>query len=190
DYVERRFARAGFEPDGPVLLTGVAQRHARGARAGPVTAFATVGLSNPATLPVEPADDGPPRADRPARSGNPDRPPAGTVNVVVLTSRALTEAGAANLLAVASEARTATLLALTGFTGTTSDAAVIGYDPDGELARYTGSATTVGRAARACVRDAIRASFAARYDDREPPDSVATAAHGAATTECAEVFEP
>lgn len=186
--VQRRLDSAGFSRGaGPVLLTGVDQHHARGARTGPVTVFATVGLSNPTMLPFEPAE----RRVR-ARAG--DRrdgaPEPGTVNLFVGTRRALTDAGMANLVAVAAEARTATLLELAGFTGTTSDAVVVAWDPAGESSRYTGSATPVGHATRACVREAITASFRSRYDDSEPPASVADAEHGDATTECAEVFEP
>ncbi|WP_135663423.1 adenosylcobinamide amidohydrolase [Halorhabdus rudnickae] len=185
--VEQRLDRAGFgAAAGPVLLTGVDQRHARGARAGPVTAVATVGLSNPTTLPLE--SDGQ-RVE--GRTGDADEPPRpGTVNLFVGTTRALTDAGMANLVAVVAQARTATLLELAGFTGTTSDAVVVAYDPDGETAQYTGSATPVGRATRACVREAITASYRSRYGDREPPTSVADAEHGDATTERAEVFEP
>ncbi|WP_181684884.1 adenosylcobinamide amidohydrolase [Halorhabdus salina] len=186
--VARRLDRAGFDATaGPVLLTGVDQRHARGARLGPVTVFATVGLSNPTTLPLEPDE----RRAAGGTTEETDEPPdPGTVNLVVGTTRSLTEAGMANLVAVAAEARTATLLELVGFTGTTSDAIVVACDPTGETTQFTGSATPVGRATRACVRDAITASYRSRYDDSEPPASVADAEHGAATTEGAAVFEP
>jgi len=186
--VERRLDRAGFErADGPVLVTGVDQRHARGARSGPVTALATVGLSNPTTLPLEPDDR---RADA-ENTGEPDRPSRpGTVNLLVGTTRSLTDAGMANMVAVVAEARTATLLELAGFTGTTSDAVVVACDPAGEASQYTGSATPVGRATRACVREAITASYRSRYAERDPPESVAAAEHGAVTDDTAEVFEP
>jgi len=56
-YVDERLERAGFEPTaadaaGPALLTGVDIADARGARRGPVTAYATAGISNPAALPM------------------------------------------------------------------------------------------------------------------------------------------
>lgn len=184
-YARERRHEAGFDAAGPTLLTGVAMRHARGARCGPVTVVATGGLSNPATLPAEE------RLPLPA-DGPDDEPPVGTVNLLVATDRALDEGALAELLGTAVEAKTATLLAATGFTGTTSDAVAVGCDPEGEPAAFAGSATAVGAAARACVRDALLASLAARYDGRwdELPSSVADADHGVVTDERARVFEP
>ncbi|MEF8780500.1 MAG: adenosylcobinamide amidohydrolase, partial [Haloferacaceae archaeon] len=113
--VARRLTSAGVaEPtcsavgrEAPVLLIGVDMRHARGARLGPVEAFATAGVSNPAALPMDPdqADE----TDTTQGHGD-SRPGAGTVNVVVGTTAALTEGALANLVAVAAEAKAATLL--------------------------------------------------------------------------------
>ncbi|MCD2199937.1 adenosylcobinamide amidohydrolase [Halobacterium sp. KA-4] len=182
-YVDGRLADAGFSrtSDDPVLLTGVAQRHARGARCGPVEAVATVGVSNPAALPMEPTG-----------GTLPEEPEvvAGTVNVFVGTTRALDDAALANLIAVAAEAKTATLLDTVGFPGTTTDAVVAACDPTGDSAAFSGSATRVGAAARACVRDAVRASYTSRYGDDEPPDSVADARHGVQTDVRGDVFVP
>ena len=205
-YRGERLARAGFgadeEGDGPeigateadrdappTLFTGVSMDHARGARLGSVVAYATVGLSNPAMLPMAPsgttesggsADDPPdPSAERP-----------GTVNLIVGTTRRLAPGAAANLVAVAAEAKAATLLATTGIPGTTSDAVVVGDDPDGEPTAFSGSATAVGGAARACVRDAVRASLRSRYPDGDVPASTADAEHGVVTDDRAEVFDP
>jgi adenosylcobinamide hydrolase len=183
-YVRERRECAGFESDGPATLTGVDLDHARGARSDSVAVVATVGLSNPATLPMDPDGD--------ALGGDDctDDPPAGTVNLLVTTTRALDDGALATLLGTAVEAKTATLLAETGFSGTTSDAVVVGADPTGEPAAFAGSATPVGAATRACVREAVRAALAARYPDRSFPRSVADADHGAATDRRATVFEP
>ncbi len=90
-YIDERRERAGFIATGPTLLTGVEMRHARGARLDPVVAYATVGLSNPAVLPMEPTEiDEVPR-DCPSRIG--------TVNLLVGTTRCLNEAALATLLA-------------------------------------------------------------------------------------------
>jgi len=188
-YVAERRAEAGFggDADGPALLTGVAQRHARGARAGPVEAVVTAGLSNPAPLVGESGTGGDPE---PADGDDPDRPPTGTVNVVVGTTRSLAPGALPNLVAVAAAAKAATLLRETGFPGTTTDAVVAACDPDGERAAFSGSGTEVGRAARACVRDALRASLASRYADEATPDSVADARHGVEPLAETEVFEP
>jgi len=198
-YRGERLARAGFDRSQgsagsdrdapPTLFTGVSMDHARGARLGSVVAYATVGLSNPAMLPMAPsggtepggsADDPPdPSAERP-----------GTVNLIVGTTRRLAPGAAANLVAVAAEAKAATLLAAAGVPGTTSDAVVVGDDPAGEPAEFSGSATAVGGAARACVRDAVRASLRSRYPDGDVPGPAADAEHGVVTDERAEVFDP
>ncbi|ELZ59168.1 MULTISPECIES: adenosylcobinamide amidohydrolase [Halorubrum] len=199
-YRDERLARAGFgggdatgrddAPDRdapPTLFTGVSMDHARGARLGPVVAYATVGLSNPAMLPMEPAGAGGSRgsADATDRSERP-----GTVNLIVGATRRLAPGAAANLVAVAAEAKAATLLATAGVPGTTSDAVVVADDPTGEPAEFSGSATAVGAAARACVRDAVRASLRSRYPDGDVPGPAGDAEHGVVTDERAEVFDP
>jgi len=203
-YVDERLADAGFDAPGvdaaetirptraagrrPVLLTGVAARHCRGARCGPVEAYATAGLSNPAALPADP--DGDPDPDG---SGLPDGEyRAGTVNVVVGTERGLAPGALANLVSVATEARTATLLDRVGVPGTTSDAVVAACDPGGERATFSGSATRVGAAARACVREAVTAALAAGDGDDPGGASGAVddARYGVSTTTRAAVFEP
>jgi adenosylcobinamide hydrolase len=180
-YVEERRRRAGFDTPGPTLLTGVDQRHARRARLGSVEAVVTAGVSNPATLPLEP--DSPTTDDAPVDGSARDDRPVGTVNVVVGTTRSLASGALANLLTVAAEAKTATLLSTTGFTGTTTDAVVAACDPAGEQADFSGSATEVGAAVRACVRDALVASLESRYaaSADEIPDSVADAEYGVVT---------
>lgn len=162
-YVAERLAAAGFDGrDAPVLLTGVDQRHARRARLGPVEAVATAGVSNPAVLPIDSAE----RTTADARSTPSDGDDhAGTVNVVVGTVRALAPGALPNLLTVAAEAKAATLLELVGVPGTTTDAVVAACDPEGDPAQFSGSATAVGSAARACVRDAVAASLASRHPE-------------------------
>jgi adenosylcobinamide hydrolase len=182
-YTRERRREAGFGDPGPTLLTGVALEHARCARLDSVAVFATAGLSNPAPLPMNPTGgDGKDGSSAPGE-GSPrsedDSPPGpGTVNLIVGTDRALDDAALANLVAVAAEAKAATLLAETGFPGTTTDAVVVGCDPGGEPAAFSGSATAVGEAARVCVRDAVRASLQSRYPDQSFPESVEAAEHG------------
>ncbi|WP_396610585.1 adenosylcobinamide amidohydrolase [Haloferax sp. S1W] len=194
-YIEGRLADAGFSGPGPTLLTGVDQRHARRARFGPVEVVATAGVSNPAALPVEGlrdsvchhdsvGDDGQPRKSESSQSGDSH---VGTVNVVVGTTRSLAPGALPNLVAVAAEAKAATLLARCGSPGTTTDAVVAACDPAGELESFTGSATEVGHATRICVRDAVLASLDSRYDDREIPTSVESAQYGVTADERATV---
>jgi adenosylcobinamide hydrolase len=195
-YLRERRRKAGFDADGPGLLTGVAMEHARGARAGSVVAVATAGMSNPAALPVGGAIDGDggrrPHDDNDTTPHHDSTEPHGTVNVLVGTTRALDEGALASLLGVVVEAKTATLLARTGFPGTTSDAVIVGTATDGEPATFAGSATAVGGAARACVRAAVDASLDARYvgTDAAVPASVADAEHGVVTDERAVRFDP
>lgn len=179
-YVDERLDEAGFDEPGPTLLTGVDLDHARGARSPPLTAYATAGLSNPAALPIEPSGE----------AGDPRPGRVGTVNLVVGTTRALDDAALANLLAVVVEAKAATLIEEAGVPGTTTDAVVVGCDPAGEPAAFTGSVTPVGAAARACVREAVRASLRSRYPDGGFPASVEDAEHGTTTNRRAEVFTP
>lgn len=189
EYVDRRTAAAGFEIDGPALLTGVKQRHARRAILNPVEALVTAGLSNPATLPPQGAVESSTTAT--ADRTTPDATDHyGTINIIVGTTRALPPAALASLLAGVAEAKTATLSHRTDFSGTTSDAVVVGSDPTGAPAQFAGSATTVGQAARACVRDALTAAVDARYPDGDLPGSVAAADYGTATMATAAVSTP
>ena len=180
-YVEKRRCEAGFDVGGPALLTGVQMCHARGARSGSVTAVVTAGVSNPAALPPSGDEAANPEDD----VGEYD---AGTVNVLVSTTRALSDGALASLLSTAVEAKTATLLAETGFPGTTTDAAVVGCRSTGAAEPFAGSATPTGAAARACVRDALRASLRSRYPDGGFPGSVAEAAYGVSTDHAATMF--
>lgn len=185
-YVNERRRRADFPEPGPALLTGVDLENLRGARMGPVEVYATAGLSNPAVLPMAPRE-----TDwREDSAGSSDRSHPGTVNLIVGTDRALDDGALASLVAVAVEAKTATLLAETGFPGTTTDAVIAGTDPDGEPAAFAGSATAVGGAARACVREAVTASLRSRYSEEPMPETVADAEYGLRSEQRAEVFRP
>lgn len=185
-YVTNRRERADMPGNGPALLTGVDLVHARGARAGSVTTLATVGLSNPAALPLDPSGEtdvrDPPDGHDPSR--------AGTVNLLIGTRRALDDGTLASLLATAVEAKAVTLSGLTGFSGTTTDAIAVGCNPTGETAPFAGSGTDLGADTRACVREAIRASFESKYTPTDRPDTVADAANGAVTTRRADTFRP
>lgn len=176
-YTDRRRTTAGFDQPGPTLLTGVDQHHAHRAVLDPVEVVVTAGLSNPTTLP--PVESTTTAAT--AVETNDDSH-AGTINIIAGTTRQLPTGARANLIAVVTEAKTTTLNRLTGFSGTTSDAVLVGSDPTGTPARFSGAATPVGRAARACVREALTAALDSRYETDPIPESVETAAYGCATT--------
>lgn len=182
-YVTDRLTRAGFADEGPCLLTAVDLCHARGAKRGSVRAIATVGVSNPASLPLDSVadrDDGP--HDR--TSGEP-----GTVNVIVGAANALEPSALVSLLGGVVEAKTATLMQLTGFTGTTTDAVIVGCPVEGSPIEFVGSATEIGLDTRACVREAVCASFRSRYVDQSIPATVRDAEYGTVTRRRAEVFD-
>jgi adenosylcobinamide hydrolase len=180
-YADERISAAGFDSAGPALLTGVEQRHARGAQAGSVVVVATVGLSNPAAFGE--------RSEKPETAETDSWRP-GTVNLLVGTGRALSDGALATLLSTVVEAKAAVLKDRTGFSGTTSDAVIVGCDPAGDPAEFAGSATAVGSAARACVRDALEASLESRYGEEEIPISVADADYGAVTNRETNRFDP
>jgi adenosylcobinamide hydrolase len=182
-YIDERRASAGFDRTGPALLTGVDLSHARGARCGSVEVVVTAGISNPAALPMN--------TDATASLGDATEEEAepGTVNVIVGTTRSLDDGSLATLLSVAVEAKAATLLAETGFPGTTTDAVIAACDPNADEATFAGSGTRIGAAARVCVRDAVRASLRSRYATRALPSSVEDAKYGVTTDAQAETFE-
>ena len=188
-------AATAADRDPPALLTGVDQHHARIARLDGATVLATAGVSNPAALPVASLDEAPTHTRGAAVDGD-DPPPAGTVNLLVGVDRPLEPGALANLVAVAAEAKAATLLATAGFPGTTSDAIVVGSPPaavdDADPAPFSGSATPVGSAVRSCVRDAVRSSLVSRYGAglEGVPASVADAEHGVVTERSAAVSTP
>jgi adenosylcobinamide hydrolase len=183
-YATERRTAAGFDVDGPSLLTGVGMEHAAGAQLDGVRAVATVGISNPAALPLEP--DG----TEPAGLVDGEALETGTINLLVGTDRALSDGALATLLGAAVEAKTATLQQVAGFSGTTSDAVAVATDPDGPRAAFAGSATRVGDATRAAVRSAVRRSFDSRFAEKPPPESVDSAEAGIVTSRRAEVFDP
>ena len=174
---------AGFEAPGPGLLTGVDMHHARGARTDGVCVVATAGLSNPVALAGSEAVGG--DTDSPDAGGPDTGAGPGTVNLLVGTDRALADGTLATLLATVVETKAGTLQAVTGFTGTTTDAVAVGCDPGGDPVAFAGSATAVGRATRVCVRRAVEAAVEARGS---VPDSVAGAEHGAVPAAAPDVF--
>jgi adenosylcobinamide hydrolase len=197
-YGTARRERAGFDAPGPTLFTGVDLQHARRTRCGSVEAIITAGVSNPAALPMANEQT---EANEPGEAGS--KTNLGTVNIVLGTTEPLTDGALATLLACVVEAKTATLLAETGFPGTTTDAVVVGCalnntnsERTNDLSHsnstkhpFAGSATPVGAAARACVREGVQASIASRYAKTPLPESVADAQYGVTTTQRAEVFE-
>lgn len=177
-YISEQRDAHNFSTAGPALLTGVNLSHIRGARSGPITVFVTAGMSNPAALPMTASED-------PSFSSK--TPHQGTVNIIACSEQSLTDAGMATLLSVIAEAKATTLLHLTGFPGTTTDAIIVGSHQRDTQEPFAGSSTTVGQSARICVRDAVKAALASRSS--QIPDSVDEAEYGVTTTGNADVFQ-
>ncbi|QZA87631.1 adenosylcobinamide amidohydrolase [Salinarchaeum sp. IM2453] len=177
-YISEQQHAHSFSTAGPALLTGVNLSHLRGARSDPITVFVTAGMSNPAALSMT-TSEGTSVSSQPSHQG--------TVNIIVCSDQPLTDAGMTTLLSVIAEAKATTLLHLTGFPGTTTDAIIVGTDQRGSKEPFAGSSTSVGQATRICVRDAIKASLDSR--SAEAPDSVAEAEYGVITTGNADVFQ-
>jgi adenosylcobinamide hydrolase len=171
-YSHQRRTDADFDRPGPMLLTGVEMHHARIGTADSVAVLATVGLSNPAGLEMLPSKE----INQEDEEWNP-----GTVNLIITHEGKMENGTITELLATCVEAKAATLTHLAGVPGTTSDAIAVGVSGRGEEQAFAGSATPVGSAARACVRDAIRASFRSRYGDTEGAPTVESAEHGVVT---------
>lgn len=189
-FAARRRREAGYDSPGPTCFTGVDMSHARLARAEGVVVCATAGVSNPATLPLVGEHGAVPGSHDRSTAATDDEPPVGTINLLVGSNTHLSAGGLASLLATATEAKTATVKRVTGFTGTTSDAVVVGCPRGGKAGNYAGSATAVGDATRRCVRDAIVASLTSRYPEGNWPQSVSAAKHGVRTTGPTTVEDP
>lgn len=164
DDPEATFARlaATHEWQAPIvgLMTGVSAGRLGVApaaeRSSPWAVVATAGVSN-AHRAGEPVDD---RLDGVREPG--------TINIIAVTSQALTAAARAEAVALVAEAK-ATLLADLGITtqtsghiasGTGTDAIAIACT-DGDDTPYTGYHTRSGRQLVAAVRDAIERSLRA-----------------------------
>lgn len=148
-FLEDRMALAGLA-DAIALMTSrdVRRHHLAQARAGDVvaTCLATVGLSNAL------------RVGMPS-GASPSGP--GTINLMVHVSQALSEAAFVETISIATQARTAALLALdhrpdgAAITGTGTDCIVVAAPLSGSEAPYAGLHTPIGEAVGRSVEAAI-----------------------------------
>ncbi|MGB3929539.1 MAG: adenosylcobinamide amidohydrolase [Sphingobium sp.] len=152
-FLETRMAAAGHA-DAVALMTSrdVTHHHLGHALAGDVaaTCLATVGLSNAECV-------GAPRGATAA---------LGTINLLVHISCALSEAALIETISIATQARTAAILALdlringSAVSGTGTDCIVAAAPAAGEPARFAGLHTSIGEAVGAAVYTAVRAGGA------------------------------
>jgi adenosylcobinamide amidohydrolase len=124
------------------MMTAAAVDQVKVAQAGRARAWATVGLSHPRRAAATPSS--------PRLSGHP--PPAGTVNIVVLVERRVSQAALLNLLTTATEAKCQALYdaGVSGeegdgpATGTATDAVCIGVLADGPVEPFGGPLSPAG----------------------------------------------
>ena len=139
------------------LMTAADVKQARSARAGAARAWATVGLSHPrAAVPAVGADAG----------------RVGTINVVVLMDRRVSDAALLNLLTTATEAK-CQALAEAGVpaenrpgawaTGTPTDALCVATWAEGVAEPFGGPLSPAGADVAAAVYRAVRASMEASW---------------------------
>jgi len=103
----------------------------------------------------------------------------GTINIVVLIDRDLTEGCMANIIMTATEAKCKALASLDirsvssgqQATGTSSDAILVASTGKGEALKYAGSATELGRIVGSCVEKAVR-SAVIKHDNLIPERSL------------------
>jgi adenosylcobinamide hydrolase len=122
------------------LLTAVEMKNVRILSDACVTVFVTAGLTNPSSF--------------------------GTINVIVISSEALSEGAIVGTIITATEAKTRALIDKgLQFTGTTSDAIVVAYEKssEGEPILYSGPATPFGSRVAKLVRLGVKEALKAHY---------------------------
>jgi adenosylcobinamide hydrolase len=139
-YIGGVAASMTLEGDYLALLTAVEMKNVRILSDACVTVFVTAGLTNPSSC--------------------------GTINIIVMSSKTLSEGAIAGTIITATEAKTR---ALTDkglqFTGTTSDAIVVAYENSGagEPILYSGPATPFGSRVAKLVRLGVKEALKAHY---------------------------
>ena len=122
------------------LLTAVEMKNVQTLSNACLTAFVTAGLTNPSSF--------------------------GTINIILVSSRKLSEGAMAGAIITATEAKTRALLDYGfNFTGTTTDAVVIAHENSGDdrLVVYSGPATPFGKRVTKLVRLGVKNALKAHY---------------------------
>jgi adenosylcobinamide hydrolase len=146
-----RAAASTLQVEDPVgMMTAADVRSARGSRDGAAQAWVTVGLGHPVA----------------AGTGAPSCPPpsVGTINMVVVVDRRVSDAALLNLLTTATEAKCQALAdtgveALPGVlaTGTATDAVTLLTLADGSVEPFGGPLSTAGGEVARAVYRSVRA---------------------------------
>jgi adenosylcobinamide hydrolase len=139
-YIEGVAASMTLEGSYVALLTAVEMKHVRILSDACATVFVTAGLTNPSSF--------------------------GTINIIVISSKTLSEGAIAGTIITATEAKTRALIDKgLQFTGTTSDAIVVAYEGpgEGEPILYSGPATPFGSRVAKLVRAGVKEALKAHY---------------------------
>lgn len=141
-YIDGVVRTLHLDGDCVALLTAVEMRNVQVAEEDPVTVFTTAGVTHPSF--------------------------AGTINLIIVSSRKLSEGAMANAIITATEAKTRALLDIGfTFTGTKTDAVVVAYERvlDGETIQYAGPSTEFGRKITQLVRLGVKNGLIAQHGD-------------------------
>lgn len=139
-YIQDLAASMKLEGGYVALLTAVEMKNVRILHDACVTVFVTAGLTNPSSF--------------------------GTINIIVISSEALSEGAIAGTIITATEAKTRALIDKgLQFTGTTSDAIVVACEnsSQGEPILYSGPATPFGSRVAKLVRLGVKEALKAYY---------------------------
>jgi adenosylcobinamide hydrolase len=145
-YIEGVAASMTLEGDYVALLTAVEMKNVRILHDACVTVFVTAGLTNPSSF--------------------------GTINIIIISSKSLSEGAIAGTIITATEAKARALIDKgLQFTGTTSDAIVVAYEKssEGKPILYSGPATPFGSRVAKLVRLGVKEALKAHYgsDDED-----------------------
>jgi adenosylcobinamide hydrolase len=139
-YIEGVAASMKLDGKYVALLTAVEMKNVRILSDACATVFVTAGLTNPSSF--------------------------GTINIIVISSKTLSEGAIAGTIITATEAKTRALIDKgLQFTGTTSDAIVIAYENSGqgEPILYSGLVTPFGSRVAKLVRLGVKEALKAHY---------------------------
>jgi len=131
-----------LDSDYVALLTAVAMKNVQILEQDYITIFATAGVTHPRSI--------------------------GTINLIIVSSRELSEGAMANAIITATEAKTSALFDLgVTFTGTTTDAVVVAFERGsvGETVIYGGPSTEFGRKVTQMVRLGVKNGLIAQHGD-------------------------
>lgn len=136
EYIKGTARSLQLKGDYVALLTAVEMRRVVILSDACATVFVTAGVQSPSSL--------------------------GTINIIVVSSKALSEGAMAGSIITATESKTRALFDMGfNFTGTPTDAVVVAYEESGNSSRiaYAGLATHFGRRIGALIRQGVMSSL-------------------------------